>query len=92
MYHQAINGLVHGLLFNDEPRVESFPQLLASILVMALAIGLATVSYVFMERPIRAFGRRMSDQFRNDRDSRILTRAENTANLMEARKISETGT
>jgi peptidoglycan/LPS O-acetylase OafA/YrhL len=56
MYHQAVNGLVHGILFNHEPLVETPVQFLAALGVMAIAIGLATLSYIYFESPIRRYG------------------------------------
>ncbi len=59
MYHQAVNGLVHGLLFGGEPAISGWPQFLASLAVMAISIALAMLSYRFIENPIRGFGKRM---------------------------------
>jgi peptidoglycan/LPS O-acetylase OafA/YrhL len=60
MYHQAINGLVHGLLFNQEPTIANAEQLAAAFGVLGLAFGLATLSYVYFESPIRRFGQRLA--------------------------------
>jgi peptidoglycan/LPS O-acetylase OafA/YrhL len=60
MFHQSINGLVHGLLFNQEPTIRTPEHLLAAIAVIALATGLATISYIYFESPIRRFGRTVS--------------------------------
>jgi peptidoglycan/LPS O-acetylase OafA/YrhL len=59
MYHQAVNGVLHGFIFNQAPKVADLPQLAVSLLVIALAIGLATLSYFFLERPIRRLGQRI---------------------------------
>jgi peptidoglycan/LPS O-acetylase OafA/YrhL len=55
MYHQAINGLMHGILFSQQPTIATLAQLVAAVAVMAIAIGLATISYVYFEKPIRRY-------------------------------------
>jgi peptidoglycan/LPS O-acetylase OafA/YrhL len=59
MYHQAVNGLLHGFIFNQEPRIGSLPEFAVGLLVMAIAIVLAILSYVYMEKPIRQLGRHL---------------------------------
>lgn len=56
MYHQSINGLVHGLLFNQEPTIKTPEHLLAAIAVLAISVGLAALSYIYFENPIRRYG------------------------------------
>jgi peptidoglycan/LPS O-acetylase OafA/YrhL len=56
MYHQAVNGLVHGLLFNQEPTISEPAHLVAAIGVIAIATVLAALSYRYFERPIRQYG------------------------------------
>lgn len=56
MYHQAVSGLVHGLLFNQEPTITKPEHALAAIAVLAIAFGLATLSYIYFESPIRRYG------------------------------------
>jgi peptidoglycan/LPS O-acetylase OafA/YrhL len=55
MYHQAINGLVHGILFDQEPTIATPAQLVAAVAVLAIAIGFAVISYVYLEKPIRRY-------------------------------------
>ncbi|RAP37461.1 hypothetical protein B1207_04620 [Legionella quinlivanii] len=57
MFHQAINGLIHGIFFSQEPVISSSSQLLAALAVMTISIGLATVSFIYFERPIQRYGR-----------------------------------
>ena len=59
LYHQAVNGLVHGLLFGKEPQVDSLEQAAAAFLVMGTAILLATLSYFYFEMPIRRLAQRV---------------------------------
>jgi peptidoglycan/LPS O-acetylase OafA/YrhL len=56
MYNEVINGLVHGMLFNQEPTVSTPAHLLAAVGATAITIGLATISYIYFERPIRRRG------------------------------------
>ncbi len=69
MYHQAINGLVHGLLFGTAPTMSGFPQLLAGIFVIAVAATLATLSTRYFELPFRRRGRAFKYSFVPDRDT-----------------------
>jgi peptidoglycan/LPS O-acetylase OafA/YrhL len=55
MYHQTVNGLVHGILFGREPKITEWEHLLAAIAVLAIAVGLATLSYIYFETPIRRY-------------------------------------
>lgn len=56
MYHQAINGLTHGILFNQEPTIAAPAHFLAAVFVVSLAGVLATLSYIYFESPIRRHG------------------------------------
>jgi peptidoglycan/LPS O-acetylase OafA/YrhL len=56
MYHQAINGLVHGLLFSQEPTISQPLHILVALGVVTISIGLAALSYRFLEMPIRRYG------------------------------------
>jgi len=60
MYHQPVNGLVHGLLFSDEPRVGSWQGLVVALLVISIAILVSVLSYRFIEMPIRLAARRVN--------------------------------
>jgi len=55
MYHQTVNGLVRGILFNREPRITEWEHWLAAIAVLAISVGLATLSYIYFETPIRRY-------------------------------------
>lgn len=59
MYHQVVNGLLHGFIFNQVPRIASWPEFALAILVMAISVILAAISYIVMERPIRRLGHRI---------------------------------
>lgn len=56
MYHQAINGLVHGIFFNQEPTISSPKHIIAAVCIVAIAVGLSILSYIYLESPIRRFG------------------------------------
>lgn len=53
MYHPAINGIVHGLVFQDEPRIVDAGHLSVAVLVIAISIVLAWLSTRYFEMPIR---------------------------------------
>jgi peptidoglycan/LPS O-acetylase OafA/YrhL len=86
MYHQSINGVLHGFIFNQAPKVANLAQLAVSVLVIALAVGLATLSYFFLERPIRRLGQRV----RFERASPASNRAQEQPALGGA--VAEPGT
>ena len=63
MYHQAVNGMVHGLLFQQAPQVSNAREFAAACMVVLLSAGLAALSTRYYERPFRALGRRMRYHF-----------------------------
>ena len=65
MFHQAVNGLIHGLIFGTPPKIDSLPQLCAGLLVIATAICLAALSSRYLEQPICQCGRRLADRISN---------------------------
>jgi peptidoglycan/LPS O-acetylase OafA/YrhL len=67
MYHQAVNGLVHGILFNQQPSIATPAHLLAAVGVMTIAVGLAIVSYIYFESPIRRYAAAMDEDISRGR-------------------------
>jgi peptidoglycan/LPS O-acetylase OafA/YrhL len=63
MYHQAVNGLVHGIWFGKEPAILEFRQLMAAVLVMTISIVLAALSTRYFERPFRQKGKTLKYSF-----------------------------
>lgn len=64
LFHQPVSGLVHGLLFNAVPDVNGLPQILASFLAFAIALGLAQISWLLVEAPIIDWVKRRRDNAR----------------------------
>jgi peptidoglycan/LPS O-acetylase OafA/YrhL len=58
MYHQAINGLFHGLLLGQGPRIENWTGLAVGIAVLVTSAALATLSTFYFEKPFREIGKR----------------------------------
>lgn len=59
LYHQAVNGLMHGLISSKAPpAVDDVKDILIAVAVLLIAGTLATLSTRYYEFPIRAFGRR----------------------------------
>lgn len=73
MYHQAVNGLIHGWLFGQEPTIKTPQQLLAAIAVIAIALGLATISYIYFESPIRRYAAGLSSKLGRPPEATDLT-------------------
>lgn len=60
MYHQTVNGMVHEFVFDRAPVIDGPVSLFAAFAVVAIATGLALLSWRYVERPARALGRRLS--------------------------------
>jgi peptidoglycan/LPS O-acetylase OafA/YrhL len=63
MYHQTVNGLLHGIIFGREPKITEWSHLLVAVAVVTVSIGLATLSYVYFETPIRRRAAALADSF-----------------------------
>ena len=72
MYHQMISGLMHGFVFGHEPKITNVAEFIGALAVMGIAVALATLSYFYLERPIRQLGRRMAFK-RSDRQEGVST-------------------
>lgn len=56
MFHQLINGLVHGYLFNTAPLMDGWPRIGATLVSTGLLCALCALSLKFLEGPIRRYG------------------------------------
>lgn len=63
MYHQAVNGMVHGSLFQQAPRISNAKEFAAACAVLLLSGALALLSTRYYERPFRTWGRRVRYRF-----------------------------
>jgi peptidoglycan/LPS O-acetylase OafA/YrhL len=60
MYHQAVNGLVQGLLLrHPSPEIRTWTDALVTVLALCATLSLAYISYRFIENPILQYGHRM---------------------------------
>lgn len=59
MYHQGINGILHGLIHESAPVIRSPQDWALSLLGFALAVFLSKISLDLMENPIRRIGRKI---------------------------------
>lgn len=59
MYHPAVNGLLHGVAFADEPRITDLAHLAVAVAVIGISTMLAWISTTFYEMPIRRLAHRM---------------------------------
>jgi peptidoglycan/LPS O-acetylase OafA/YrhL len=60
MFHQGANGLLHGLFFGGEPKVETRLEVAVTGLAFCLTLALAALSHHFLESPFLSIGRRFS--------------------------------
>lgn len=66
MYHQAVNGLLHGLVFQHPPAITNWKEFGVACLVVLVSASLATLSTRFYEMPLRSWARRMRYVFESD--------------------------
>lgn len=59
LFHEAINGLFHGLLRHNQPQLLSTADALTTLLALGATLGLAELSYRFLETPIMRFGHKV---------------------------------
>jgi len=69
MFHQAINGLIHGILYNSAPYVDSLERALATLISVIITLSLGALSYRYFETPIRRIGYKY--KFSTDAGSRF---------------------
>jgi peptidoglycan/LPS O-acetylase OafA/YrhL len=62
MYHQAISGLVHGILGGGEPSVDTAAGCGLTVLALVLTLIFAAASYYLIEKRILAWGNRFKYQ------------------------------
>jgi peptidoglycan/LPS O-acetylase OafA/YrhL len=77
MYHQAVNGLLHGLVFQHPPAITNWKEFGVACLVVLVSASLATLSTRFYEMPLRNWARRMRYVF--DVDARLPVPTRNPA-------------
>jgi len=58
LIHQPVAGMLHGLILGGRPDVETLPQLLVTLLALASSLGLAWLSWTYLERPLLHIGHR----------------------------------
>ncbi len=52
LVHQPISGILHGVLLGSTPDIGTVPQITVTVLSVALSIGVAAVSWEYLEAPI----------------------------------------
>lgn len=58
MYHQAVNGLLHGYFFSQVPRIDNWSDVAVGFSVLLVSAGLATLSTRYFEKLFRDIGKR----------------------------------
>jgi peptidoglycan/LPS O-acetylase OafA/YrhL len=76
MFHQPMSGLLHGMIRNSAPGIQSVQDAGVTLLAFVSTLILAVISYHCMERPILSFGHRFiyADETKRARvheDSRV---------------------
>lgn len=56
MFHQAVNGLMHGVIYNSAPYVDSMERALVTLASAVITLSLGALSYRYFETPIRRIG------------------------------------
>ena len=62
MFHQPVNGLVHGALRHSAPQIRSLSEAGITLVSFFVTLALAMLSYRFLERPFLKFGHRFTYQ------------------------------
>jgi peptidoglycan/LPS O-acetylase OafA/YrhL len=57
LFHQAINGLAHGLVLGRQPRFGSLAEIAVTLGAVAVTLSLALLSWRFFEKPLVTWGR-----------------------------------
>jgi peptidoglycan/LPS O-acetylase OafA/YrhL len=59
MYHAAVNATLRGYFFHQRPQITNWSERGVGFLIVVFSVCLATLSYIFLERPIRRLGQRV---------------------------------
>jgi peptidoglycan/LPS O-acetylase OafA/YrhL len=60
LFHQAVNGVVHGLFRNQVPSFRTPLDALAAVIAFVLTFSLAHLSWTYFEKPLVALGHRFA--------------------------------
>jgi peptidoglycan/LPS O-acetylase OafA/YrhL len=82
MYHQAVNGIVHGFFFGGAPVIFNFKELAAALLVLVIAVVLASLSTRYFERPFRVRGGALRYSLRSERTTVLTAESPASSKLM----------
>ena len=66
MYHQLVNGLLHGLIYNSAPSVNTSESLIVAGFVFITSVLLAVISLKYFEHPIRGYFKNKTDKFESN--------------------------
>ena len=58
MFHQAVAGLLHGLLLGQSPQIRSQLDALVTVASLLVTLALAAISYRYFEAPLLRMGHR----------------------------------
>ena len=56
MFHQVINGLLHGFIFHSKPIISDLDTILVTCLSVLITVGISHFSLKYFENPIRKHG------------------------------------
>jgi peptidoglycan/LPS O-acetylase OafA/YrhL len=79
LLHQAVNSILHALIFGSAPTVSGLWQILTTFLAVAVTFGLARLSWLYFEWPLLSLGYTYS-KF-NATDTQPLLRSKNRHTL-----------
>lgn len=60
LFHQPINGLLHGVLLGSKPDVDTLAQVLVTVMAVILSIAAAYLSWRMLENPLLTWARKRS--------------------------------
>ena len=63
LLHDAFNFFAHGILLHAEPQLYTLGQLAVSAFALVATLGVASLSWVYFEKPLLKIGHRTSYEF-----------------------------
>ncbi len=71
MFHQAVNGLLHGSLRHGAPQIRNLSEASITLVSLCITLALAMLSYRFFESPLLRFGHRFQYLPKAQRDTTL---------------------
>jgi peptidoglycan/LPS O-acetylase OafA/YrhL len=81
MFHQAVNGLLHGFMRGSAPQIQTISDGGITLLALFITLGLAMFSYRFFESPFLRLGHRFQYRPKPEPNSTLQATPTSSANI-----------